>query len=155
MDDFDLILRDRLVRLEGSLALPARHRLAWPRLSRAVVAGLLAAAVVAGGAGAAAVIRGQQAKGSEGLFNPGQPLACSRVWAMTPPEAAEYLAARGYVVTWQVEHTDKPKGDPTASYQTSVAPPAGYVIEGVRDGNRLTMIVEVGSRARQATPPEC
>jgi hypothetical protein len=155
MDDFDLVLRDRLVRLEGSLVLPAPHRSAWPRVSRALIAALLAAGVIAGGAGAAALIRGQQAKGSEGLFNPGQPLACSRVWLMTPPDAARYLAARGYDVTWQVEDTDKPKGHPSKSYQTKVAPPTGFVIEGVREGNRLTMVVEVGSQARQATPPEC
>jgi hypothetical protein len=150
MDEFDMVLRDRLVRLEGSLDLPARARPAWPPLGRAVLGGLLAAAVLAGGAGAAAVIRGDQARGSEGLFNPGQPLACSRVWAMTPPDAARYLAARGFVVTWQVEDTD----DGT-SRQTKIAPTSGYVIEGVRHGNELTMVVEVGSRARQATPPEC
>jgi hypothetical protein len=150
MNDFDTVLRDRLVRLEGSIVLPARRRSSWPRVSRAVVAGLLAAAVLAGGAGAAALIRGQQAKGSEGLFNPGQPLACSRVWAMSPPDAARYLAARGYVVTWQVEDRDS-----GTSRQTKIAPATGFVIEGVRQGNQLTMVVEVGSRARQATPPEC
>jgi len=88
--------------------------------------------------------------GHPGLFNPGQPLHCSGIERMRPPEAARFLEALGYAVTWQVEDRDA-----LTSRQTSVPPATGFIIEGVVHGRAMLLVVEVGSRATPANVASC
>ncbi len=87
--------------------------------------------------------------GYPGAFDPGQPLHCSGVQAMTPPDAGAWLAAQGYTVTWQIEDQDN-----HTSTQSGVAPTTGYVIDGVLRGADLLLVVETGAAA-QAVPSAC
>lgn len=87
--------------------------------------------------------------GYPGAFDPGQPLHCSGVQTMTPANAAAWLAARGYAVTWQIEDQDN-----HTSTQSGVAPPNGYVINGVLRGEDLLLVVETGAAAH-SVPPAC
>ncbi len=77
-------------------------------------------------------------------------LACTGVWKMSPPEAEQYLVARGYSVTWQIE--DQAAGTSVLSKQP---PTAGYIIEGVLVGRDLTLVVEVGPEAQPANVADC
>lgn len=108
---------------------------AAPLLVLAVGATALAGAAVSGLVGAA-----------PGIENPGQPLHGANLECMTPPQAAAYLAARGYTdVVWQVETATK---DPTGA--TSPQPPVlvdtppahGYVVPGAMIDGRLHMVVD-------------
>ena len=75
------------------------------------------------------------ARSHEGLFNPGQPLACTGVERMTPPEAADWFAQHGYTVTWQIEtRNGGSTKDASTSRQSSTPPQTGYVIDGVLEG---------------------
>ena len=48
--------------------------------------------------------RGDPRPGHRGVQNPGQPLEGAKLECMSPPEAAAYLAERGFTdVVWQVE----------------------------------------------------
>jgi hypothetical protein len=53
-------------------------------------------------------------------------------------------------VTWQIE--DVAAG---TSRMSKDAPHQGFIIEGVLDGRALTLVVEIGSGARQANVSDC
>jgi hypothetical protein len=111
-----------------------------------IVAGIVAAMLLSGAAGAAVHQVMSGVTGSPGVFTPGGPLACSPIQHMNPVDAAKALAALGYVVTWQIEYRAE---DPDQNESTmSLTPPAdGYLIEGVLEGNRLLLVVEIGPAA--------
>lgn len=88
--------------------------------------------------------------GHPGLFDAGQPLYCSGVQAMSPPVGDQYLEARGYTVTWQVENRDA-----MTSQLTDTPPETGHIIEGVLHDQHLLLVVEVGERATPANIPTC
>jgi hypothetical protein len=152
MDELDDVLRERLIRLEASIEVPDRPRhLALSRRPRRMAAGVLAAVLVLGGAASASVLMdAQEAIPSPGVFSAGGALACTGVWKMTPPEAETYLASRGFGVTWQIE--DVGAG---TSRLSEDAPRHGYIIEGVLVGQALTLVVEIGTGARQANVSDC
>lgn len=152
MDELDEVLRERLIRLEASIDVADRPRpLALPRRSRRIAVGILAAALVLGGAASASVLmNAREPIPSPGVFSAGGALACTGVWKMTPPDAETYLASRGYEVTWQIEDvgagTSRMSEDP---------PHRGHIIEGVLVGHALTLVVEIGTGARQANVSDC
>ena len=115
----------------------------------ALFAGLMGVVV-----GASVVIAGPTLmgvpQGHEGAFNKGQPLYCSGLPGMTPPQAEEYLKDRGYTVRWQVE--ERPSGD----WSVVDAPPAtGYIEAALVEGSKVLVVVEVGPAARAANGLGC
>lgn len=148
MDDFDLEMGKRLAALE--VLLPAqsdppslrqrtrRGRFALPL----AVAPVLALAIVATAAGTAVIVS-NLVTGYPGVQDPGQPLAGARMECMTPPEAATFLAERGFAdVVWQVESGDQSIGT-TSSVQQPAPPQHGYVIPGsIFSDGRLHMIID-------------
>jgi hypothetical protein len=143
--DTDQELRDRLSGIESrapSFDPPAigarrrqRLRLALSTSSALVLVLLIAAAAVGG-----AVVVRTGVRGYPGVENPGQPLAGAHLQCMSPPEAAAYLATRGYTdVLWQVD-----TGTDTRTLTSStVAPTHGYVVAGfIDDSGQLNMLVE-------------
>jgi hypothetical protein len=155
MNDHDILLdREldaRLAALEARV--PGRHEPpALPDPSRRgrfalslAAAPLLALAMVATAAAGAVVIR-QLVTAHEGIQNPGQPLAGAHMECLTPPEAAAFLAQRGYPdVVWQVEAGDPTKDGKgaTTSTQRATPPEHGYVIPGsILDDGRPIMIID-------------
>lgn len=153
MNDADLDIDARIVALEAHA--PGRDD--PPRLTPArrrgrfavslTIAPLLVLALVATAA-AGAVVVGNLAEGHEGLENPGQPLAGANLECMSPPAAAAYLAARGYVdVVWQVESgsmTDGAGGKgPSSSITQTTAPEHGYVVPGyIGSRGQIHMVVD-------------
>jgi hypothetical protein len=111
-----------------------------------IVVGLIAAMLISGGAGAAVHQVMTGVTGSRGVFSPGGPLACSPIQHMNPVEAGRALAALGYDVTWQIEYRAEDP-DQNKGTMSSTPPPDGYVIEGVLEGNRLLLVVEIGPAA--------
>jgi len=166
MDDNDLdpglegALRDRLARLEAAApaALPPMLPAAATRTHKLRGLGLaLAAVLLVGAATAAGNAVLNNARGHEGLFNPGQALACTGVELMSPPEAARWFAQHGYTVTWQIEtRNGGSTKDASTSRQSSTPPQTGYVIDGVLEGDHvLTMVVETGPAAQPRGPMPC
>ena len=138
-------LRTRLAAMEGRVDappppdLPPRHRVArvFPfAMGPALV--LVAAATVA--AGGAAIVR--LAQETVGVENPGQPLAGAALECMSPPDAAAYLTAHGFMnVVWQVETGDA-SGKGGTSTQASTPPAHGYVVPGSIVDGQLLMVVD-------------
>jgi hypothetical protein len=148
-DTFDTELDGRLAALEdrapaGAMpSLPARRRghRGPLGLSVTLAAVLTLGAVVTATAGAVVVM--QVVGQAPGVENEGQPLHGANLECMTPPDAAAYLAARGYTgVVWQVEGGDGTKGGGT-SVQQSSPPTHGFVVPGslLNDG-RLHMVID-------------
>ena len=149
MDDTDLDAR--LTAMEARVPttepppLPARRgwrgRLGAPvAIAPALVLVMVATAAAAGVAGGVAVAN--LATGTEGVENPGQPLAGANLECMTPPEAEAYLTARGYTdVIWQVERGTSGQKD-GSSVQQAHAPAHGFVVPGaiLGDGNLYIVI---------------
>jgi hypothetical protein len=144
MDDIDA----RLAALEARVPVepaPPEVEAAAGRGRRRGVA-LLAAPILVLALAATAVagptVYGLLVRGAPGIENPGQPLHGANLECMTPPQAAAYLAARGYTdVVWQIEVTDK--GPRAADPQLVASPPAhGFVIPGAIVDGRLHMIVD-------------
>lgn len=151
MDDFDAELRTRLTALEQSVVVPESNPSRWTWVRRSAV--IVGAVVVVGAGAAGATAVGRQvfeAQPAVGLFSPEGLLSCSGVWDMTPEEAEDYLADRGYTVVWQVErpHADHPAIN-------DEPPKQGYIIEGVADGNEITLVVETGPDAAPANVEDC
>jgi len=83
------------------------------------------------------------ARGTEGIENPGQPLAGATMECMSPREAAAYLAGHGYTsVVWQVETGDVATKTGGGSVQRSSPPAHGYVIPGSVIDGTLHMVVD-------------
>lgn len=126
-----LPLSDRLQR--------RRQRLGAIALAPALVLAI-GVGVVAGGA----VIEGIEALALPGAQNPGQSLEGAGLECMSPPEAAAYLAGRGFTdVVWQVETGTAGDKGSQASRQQATAPDHGYVVPGafLPDG-RLIVVVD-------------
>jgi hypothetical protein len=90
------------------------------------------------------------ARGQEGIENPGQPLAGATMECMSPPEAARFLAGRGFTrVVWQVETGDVATKTGGGSVQQAVAPAHGYVVPGALIDGTVYMVVDqrVGATA--------
>lgn len=151
--DFDRELDQRLTALaarapgrDGPPGLVGRRIRRRRRALPFAVAPLLVLAVVATAVGA--VVVRNLAAAREGIEDPGQPLAGAAMECMTPPEAAAFLAARGFdKVVWQVESgtmlaPDGGKGT-SHSVSQSVPPAHGYVVPGslLEDGT-VYMIVD-------------
>ncbi len=117
---------------------PRRGRFALPvAMAPALVLALVATAV------AGTVIVANQAHGAPGVENPGQPLAGAQLECMTPPEAAAFLASRGFDdVVWQVESGDAGSKSSSRSGQQSAPPEHGYVIPGSIIDGKLYMVVD-------------
>ena len=153
--DLDLALNRRLTALEARApvwtdppSLPAGGRRGSRFAASLTVAPVLVIGMVATAVAGTAVISRLTAEGYPGIENPGQPLAGASMECMTPPEAAAFLATRGYTdVVWQVETgtvlmLEGGKGS-SSSVQQSVPPAHGYVIPGSVGGDgRLTMVVD-------------
>jgi hypothetical protein len=154
--DLDAALRDRLSHLEAAApgALPPMLPAVTTRTHKLRGLGLaLAAVVLIGGAATAGSVVFNNAIGRPGLFNAGQPLACTGVERMTPPEAAHWLSQHGYTVTWQIEaRTGGSTKESSTSTQSATPPQTGYVIDGVLEGKHLTMVVETGPGATPRGP---
>lgn len=148
MDAFDMRLRSRMERLETTLPVggAARRRKPQIRLTLGMVGGVAAVALLSGVVAGASVVS-DAVRGHPGLFGPDGPLHCTRIQEMQPEEAASVLATLGYSVIWQVEDRDSLRSE-----QTSQAPPDGYIIEGLREGSSLVLVVERGVRAEPAVP---
>jgi hypothetical protein len=137
----DLDLKDRLTAIEGRapsfepppIGIARRHRLALSMGSATLLVLVLAAVAVAG-----AVVVRTDVRGFPGVENEGQPLAGAHLECMSPPQAAAYLATRGYTyVLWQV---DSGADQPTFS---TTAPAHGYVRVGwIDDDGQLNMLVD-------------
>lgn len=142
-DTFEKNLRARLRQLEhavpvrdlGMLPLPARVG-ARPRVFWGLAAAF-ATAVFVTGAVVGAIVVSEEVGGGPGLFDPGQPLACSGVDAMTPQQAAPVLAAKGWTVTWQIEDS----ADRSFSL-SEVAPAEGRIIDGALVDRHLVLVVD-------------
>ncbi|MGA3031522.1 MAG: hypothetical protein ABSE58_12455 [Candidatus Limnocylindrales bacterium] len=145
-DEVDLGLR--LTRIVEQLPIvgepPAYRR---PRHRR--VAGLSATSalviLVASAVGVLAIPRVVETLvvGHPGIENPGQPLANAGLECMSPPEAAQYLAAHGFTtVVWEVQSGNLSQNTDVSTIQS--APPAhGYVVPGaVLEDGKLHMIVD-------------
>jgi hypothetical protein len=79
----------------------------------------------------------------EGVQNPGQPLEGANLECKSPPEAAAYLAERGFSdIVWQVE--SGVAGEKSGrSVQQATPPGHGYVVPGaILSDGRLYMIVD-------------
>jgi len=153
MHDDDLDLSTRLAALEMRVpataqppALPGQGRRRRFALSMAMAPALVLALVATTAAGA--VVAVNLAQGRPGIQNPGQPMAGVHLECMTPPEAAEVLAAHGFTnVVWQVEAgaavaPDGGKGSST-SVQQSTPPAHGYVVPGsILDDGSVIMVVD-------------
>lgn len=148
MSDIDLDLETRLAALEArapgrddppALTRGRRGRLAVPMTMAPLLVLAMVATVAAG-----AVVVGNLAEGHEGIENPGQPLAGANMECMTPPEAAAFLASRGFThVVWQVESGDASSKEGSRSVQQSLPPEHGYVVPGaILDDGLLHMIVD-------------
>jgi hypothetical protein len=140
MNDDDDVLAGRLSAMESRApataappALPDRRRRGRFAIPL-TMAPVLVLAIVATTAAGAAVI-GRLAEGYPGIQNPGQPLAGATMECMTPPEAAAFLATKGFTdVDWQVETgtavaPDGGKGASTTVHQDT-PPEHGWVIPG-------------------------
>jgi hypothetical protein len=143
-DDLDT----RLAALEAAVpvdaALPPLPRAGRRRLALTPVAlaGLLVLAMVGSAAAGGAIVAGLVAA-YPGVQNPGQPLEGARMECMSPPEAAAYLAERGFTdVIWQVESGTA--GTKTGrSVQQATPPEHGYVVPGaILSDGRLIMVVD-------------
>ena len=144
-DDIDA----RLVALETRLpveAAPPRIESATGGHRRRRAIALVAAPIMVLALGATAVagptVYGLLVRGAPGIENEGQPLYGANMECMSPPQAAAFLAARGYTdVVWQIEVTDKGPG--AANPEQVAWPPAhGYVIPGAVFDGQLHMIVD-------------
>ncbi|MCU0482816.1 MAG: hypothetical protein MUC54_00845 [Chloroflexi bacterium] len=123
-------------------------------LTPAAPAGLLALAMVGSAAAGGALVAGL-AQGFPGVQNPGEALEGAGMECMSPPEAAAFLAAKGYTdVVWQVE--SGVAGEKSGrSVQQATAPAHGYVVPGaILSDGRLYMIVDqrVGAAGGGACP---
>jgi hypothetical protein len=153
MHDDDLALDGRLTAMEARVsasteppALPARRRRGRFAVSMAMAPALVLALVATTAAGA--VVIGRLAEGYPGIQNPGQPLAGATMECMTPPEAAAFLAAKGFTnVDWQVEigtvlAADGGKGS-SSSVHVITPPDHGYVIPGsLLPSGQVIMVVD-------------
>lgn len=123
--------------------LPSRRRLgrlsAPIAIAPAMVLLLVATAAAAGGAVGVGV--GVVAQSTEGVQNPGQPLAGAELECMSPPEAQAYLTDHGFTdVIWQVE--SGVAGEKTGtSVQQSAAPEHGFVVPGAILGDGVLYMV--------------
>ena len=96
----------RLRAMESNDWVPDRRRRARGSVIPVAVASLAVGLVLGVGAGfatAANVVVRTDVHTGESAFNKGQPLYCSGVELMTPPEADQWLRDRGYTVEWQME----------------------------------------------------
>ena len=159
MNDVDYALGTRLAALEASVPSPGRpaslggptHR---PRLRLSLASGAVLALAVGASALASVAVVSNLVRGYPGIENPGQPLAGANLECMTPPQAAAYLAAHGYIdVVWEV---NEPNGN---DIQQAAPPDHGYVVPGavVGDGHLHIVIdqrpgVGVGACAGRPMP---
>ena len=155
MDDTDL--RARLLAMEarapGAELAPARSRTKRRRLGASIAGAsmlslALAAVAAAGAVGAGALVIPWTADqlathGHPAAENPGQPLAGAKLECMSPPQAAAYLAARGFTnVVWQVERDGNSTGGQGRPEQESTPPAHGYVVPGAIVDGTLTIVVD-------------
>ena len=148
-DDID----SRLAALEASAPVDGGPPALSPAGRRRLVmtpvplAGLLVLAMVGSAAAGGAVVAGL-VNAYEGVQNRGQPLEGAKMECMSPPEAAVFLAGRGFTdVVWQVESGTA--GTKTGrSVQQATPPDHGYVVPGaILSDGRLYMIVDQRSGA--------
>jgi hypothetical protein len=138
---------------DGPPALPAgrpRRRLAAPIVLAPALLLALVASAAAGGAVVATLVQA-----TDGVQNPGQPLAGANLECLSPPAAAAYLAEHGFSdVVWQVE--SGVAGEKSAStVQQAIPPEHGFVIPGaVLSDGKLYMVVDqrVGATGGGACP---
>ena len=150
MSHDDLALDTRLAALEarapGRDDPPALARRA--RRGRFVVslatAPVLVLALVATTVAGTVIVANNRAHAAPGVENPGQPLAGAEMECMSPPEAAAFLADRGFSdVVWQVETGDASSKQGSASVQQGSPPQHGFVVPGsILDDGVLHMIVD-------------
>ncbi len=155
----DSDLRTRMVALEAHAPVnegppPLTRAARRGRLVRsASMVTVLVVAMAATAMAGAAVVVTNLAHGYEGVENPGQPLAGANMECMTPPQAAAFLAGRGYTgVVWQVESGDpSANGKGTTSVLQSTPPAHGFVVPGAILGDgHLHMVIDQQSGARGA-----
>ena len=122
-----------------ALARPGRGSLV---ITPVALAALLVLVVVGSAAAGGAIVAGL-VQAAPGVQNPGEPLAGSEMECMSPPEAAAFLAERGFTdVVWQVE-SGVAGTKLGRSVQQATPPEHGYVVPGaiLSDGS-LYMIVD-------------
>jgi hypothetical protein len=113
-----------------------------PLITPVALAALLVLAMVGSAAAGGALVAGLVGA-YPGVQNPGEPLEGAEMECMSPPEAAAYLAERGFTdVVWQVE--SGVAGEKSGrSVQQSTPPEHGYVVPGaILSDGRLYMIVD-------------
>jgi hypothetical protein len=121
-------------------ARPMRRRFGSPGLVAAGLTLVVGATAVAGG------VVLEAARGHEGVENPGQPLHGANMECMSPPEAAAFLAGKGFRdVVWQVESGTGKDG---RSIQQVHAPEHGFVVPGAIIEGTLYMVVDQREGAR-------
>ncbi len=147
-DDIDarLAALEARVPVEAVAPMPMAPSARGGRRAVALVAAPVLVLVVGATALAGATVSGLLVRGSPGVENPGQPLHGANMECMTPPQAAAFLAARGYTnVSWQVESASK---DTTGAVSAQppvkmTTPPAhGYVVPGAIVDGQLLMVVD-------------
>jgi len=136
-------LMARLRAMEGSEWVPDRRRRARGSVIPVAVVSLAVGLVLGVGAGfatAANVVVRTDVHTGESAFNKGQPLYCSGVELMTPPEADQWLRDRGYTVEWQME------GFPGGPRLSETPPEEGMIANGAMvDARTLHMgVVPIG-----------
>jgi len=143
MSTSDEDLAARLRAIESSEWVPDRRLRARGRVMPVALASLVVGLVLGVGAGfatAANVVVRTDVHTAEGAFNKGQPLYCSGVELMTPPEAGQWLRDRGYTVEWQMQ------GFPGGPRLSETPPEEGMIANGALvDARTIHMgVVPVG-----------
>lgn len=126
-----------LVRQPGSIS-PNPLALEPPELQHLVLRhvptlAVLAILVVAGGVAVGGrVLDANEARGLPDVQNAGQPFSGIDLQDLTPHDAADLAAAKGYAVRWQIEdHAGTATTDDDRTMHSEVAPACG-AIQGAR-----------------------
>ena len=153
MSTSDEDLGARLRAMENGEWTPDRRPRARGKVIPVALASLVVGLVLGVGAGfatAASVVVRTDVHTGESAFNRGQPLYCSGVELMTPPEADQWLRDRGYTVEWQME------GFPGGPRLSETRPDEGMIANGgMVDARTIHMgVVPVGYFERDG-PMNC
>ena len=149
-EEFDVRLKERLLRLEEEMPDMSTRRRPWNRslrlpLTAVVLVGVLGMAT---GAAAASVVFREAGGTAPGAFTAEGPLYCSGIHEMAPAQADPLLRDLGYEVTWQIEDRDA-----RSSVQSSTPPTDGFIVEGAIIGGKLILVVERGQNVEPVADP--
>lgn len=148
-EDFDVHLKERLLRLEEEMPEMPSRKPRWSSLKLPLsVVVLVAVLGVATGAAGASVVFREAGGTAPGVFTAEGPLYCSGLHEMAPVQADPLLRDLGYEVTWQIEDRDA-----RTSVQSSTPPGDGFIVEGALIDGQLILVVERGQDVERVADP--